>query len=188
MRWMPIGTVVIAALGITSAASASWRLDPTALPGNVGIHRCTPRWAQQETGGRALCNGQRIIFRTPTIDPIEAVEITGFRQSADRRHGLLDYRIHLDWNTDSNTGYTTDRIRFKTRDGGRRWIPVTLRRQDINQTTPLGGLGARPATDERLAVKPCVWRSYARPYPHHPSTAAFGNTCIPSTTALRFSL
>ena len=182
---------VIAVIGIAAVATpsvlAGWRLDPPALPGNVGIYRCTPRWAQEETGGRSLCHGHRVIFRTPIIGPIERVGITGFRQFTNGKRGLLDYRIHLDWNTDAAFGYTTDRIRFVTSDGGRHWLPETLRRQDANQTNP-PNVGSRPTTDQFPPVRPCVWRNYARRYPHHLSAAGFGNTCIPRATLERFSL
>lgn len=190
MALTALGSAVLTLAGspLASAGSVKWRLDPVALPGNAGIYRCTPRWAQQETGGRALCDGHRMIFRTPIIDPIQAVGITGFRHFAQGKRGVVDYRIHLDWNDESNAGYTTDRIRFVTSDGGRHWLPKTLRRQDANETKPPGGVGTKPATDKLLPVKPCIWRNYARRYPHHPSAAAFGNTCIPRATTLRFSL
>jgi hypothetical protein len=170
------------------AAAAGWRLDPPVLEGNVGIYRCTPRWARTDLGSQALCNGRRMVFRTQTVGPPTTVAITGFKLFGDRRHGIVDYRIHVDWNYDVDVGYTTDRIRFQTGDGGRHWAPKSLRRQDMNQTKPPGGIGTRPPVDEYLPVKPCVWRNYARPSPHRASKSVYGNTCIPLRTARRFPL
>jgi hypothetical protein len=177
-----------AAVVVAPEALGDWHRDPKVTDGNSGVYRCTPKWARTVSGGQALCNGRRVIFRTPIIDEVQSVSISGFRQLAQKRHGFVDYRIHLGWNSDVDVGYTTDFIRFRTTDGGRHWVPQRLRRQDLNQTKPPGGAGTRPATDTRLPVKPCVWRNYARPYPHRSSAAAFGNTCIPRATAARFSL
>ncbi len=184
MGMKAFAVVALAAIFIPTAF-AKWKLDPQVTDTSSG-YRCTPRWARTISGGLTLCNGRRVVFRTPITDDTQDVAIERFKVFIPSARATLDYRIHTEWNYNGTLGYTTDRIRFITVDGGRHWTPVTLVRQGDHRA--LAVVGIAPVPTAKLPVRPCIWRNYARPWPHKATSSSLGNECIPRSTARTFQL
>jgi hypothetical protein len=138
MRRAIIVLVVVAGLmwtGTAGAQSPAWR--PCGHYGNLGA--------------RGICvgaGGRRIFTARPVEGDTHAWSwITGFRQLADRRTGVVAYALFLG----DASGTVDYRVVLRTWDSGRHWWPVRARTRLYSVDSP----GPYDRVWRPVAARPC---------------------------------
>jgi hypothetical protein len=171
--------LVLAVAGVAAQANAA-----------KGWHRC-----QALSGYHlgSLCDGRgRVLF--PYV--LERNEnsgytqvVTGFRQT-DLRHAIVD--VHADWgilqgDCGQNCVYqnctewgATERLRYRTADGGRHWLPVRFHRKAGKSQGP----GPDPpvetgSVEDDPPLHPCDWSHSQRHVLSEGIAPGLGNWCAP---------